>query len=121
MMSGTVESIYLHAGQAGGDPMVAVDSARAVLAAGLEGDRFWQGPGSVAQKRGADREVTLIEAETIDSVNREGKVTIQPDTSRRNIVTRGVALNHLVNREFRVGSVVLRGFASASRANIWNN
>ena len=109
MMSGTVESIYLHAGQVGGDPMMAVDSARAVLGAGFEGDRFWQGPGSTATKKGPDREVTLIEAETIEAVNREGKVTIQPITSRRNIVTRGVALNHLVNHEFRVGSVVLRG------------
>lgn len=109
MMSGLVESIYLHVGQTGGEPMVPVDSARAVLAAGLEGDRFWQGPGSSAKKKGSDREVTLIEAETIEAVNREGKVSIRPDTSRRNIVTRGVALNHLVDREFRVGSVLLRG------------
>ena len=109
MPSGSVESIYLHAGPAGGDPMVAVDSARAVVAGGLEGDRFFQGKGSVAQKRGADREVTLIEAETIEAIIREGKVTLTAEASRRNIVTRGVALNHLVNRQFRVGSVVLRG------------
>ena len=29
--------------------------------------------------------------------------------SRRNIVTRGVALNHLVGKEFSIGAVVLRG------------
>ena len=109
MVSGSVESIYLHTGRTGGEPMEAVESVRAVVAGGLEGDRFWQGPGSIAQKRGSDREVTLIEAETIEAVTREGKVSLSPETSRRNIVTRGVALNHLVNREFRVGSILLRG------------
>ena len=72
MMSGLVESIYLHVGQTGGEPMVPVDSARAVLAAGLEGDRFWQGPGSSAKKKGSDREVTLIEAETIEGLRERG-------------------------------------------------
>ena len=32
-----------------------------------------------------------------------------PGVSRRNIVTRGVPLDHLVNREFCVGAVRLRG------------
>ena len=109
MMAGSVERIYLHAGRAGGEPMVAVDLVQAVVAGGLEGDRFFQGLGSSAQKKGPDREVTLIEAETIEAVTREGKVALTAEQSRRNIVTRGVALNHLVDREFRVGPVVLRG------------
>ena len=29
--------------------------------------------------------------------------------SRRNIITQGIALNHLVEQEFRIGDVVLRG------------
>ena len=109
MASGAVESIYFHGGRDGGEPMVAVGSARAIVAGGLEGDRFFQGAGSTARKKGPDREVTLIEAEAIEAVIREGKVTLSAATSRRNIVTRGVALNHLVGREFRVGSTVLRG------------
>ncbi len=109
MMSGSVEAIFLHPGSTGGEPMAAVDQASAHLGAGLEGDRFWQGAGSTATKKGPDREVTLIEAETIEAVVLEGKVTITPATSRRNIITRGVALNHLVHREFRVGSTILRG------------
>jgi len=32
-----------------------------------------------------------------------------PAASRRNITTRGVPLNHLVGRRFRVGDVVLEG------------
>ena len=108
-MQGSVVSIYLHAGVEGGEPMALVDSARVVVGGGLEGDRFFQGEGSIARKRGVDREVTLIELEAIEAVTREGKVGISAEESRRNIVTRGVALNHLVDREFRVGSARLRG------------
>ncbi len=89
--------------------MVPVDSATVVVGGGLAGDRFFQGEGSIAKKKGPDREVTLIEAEAIEAVGREGKVELTPEESRRNIVTRGVALNHLVGREFRVGSATLRG------------
>ena len=109
MMAGSIERIFLHAGPSGGDPMLAVDAVRVVVAGGLAGDRFFQGEGSVATKRGPDREVSLIEAEAIEAVSREGKVALGPEQSRRNIVTRGVALNHLVGREFRVGAAVLRG------------
>ena len=62
-----------------------------------------------ASKRSPDREITLIEAEAIEAVPREYGVELSPAEARRNIVTRGVALNHLVGREFRVGNVVLRG------------
>ncbi len=109
MSRGSVVSIFLHAGTEGGEPMAAVESARVVVGGGLEGDRFFQGEGGRAKKRGPDREVTLIEAEAIEAVGREGKVSLEPEESRRNIVTRGVALNHLVDREFRVGSAILRG------------
>ena len=109
MAQGSVISIFLHAGTEGGEPMAAVDSARVVVGGGLEGDRFFQGEGSAAKKRGPDREVTLIEAEAIEAVGREGKVSLTFEESRRNIVTRGVALNHLIDRDFRVGTAVLRG------------
>ncbi len=109
MPQGSVVSIYLHSGPVGGDPMEAVDSARVIRGGGLEGDRFFQGEGSVATKRGPDREVTLIEVEVIEALGREGKAAISAEESRRNIVTKGVALNHLVDREFRVGSARLRG------------
>jgi MOSC domain-containing protein YiiM len=36
-------------------------------------------------------------------------VTIPRELTRRNLVVRGVYLNHLVGRELRVGEVVLRG------------
>jgi MOSC domain-containing protein YiiM len=53
--------------------------------------------------------VTLIESEAIDAVNRDYAMRIDPIETRRNILTRGVALNHLVGKEFSVGNVRLRG------------
>ena len=55
------------------------------------------------------REVTLIEIEAIEALEREKNIAIAPGAARRNVVTRGVPLNHLVGREFQVGSVRLRG------------
>jgi MOSC domain-containing protein YiiM len=51
----------------------------------------------------------LIEIEAIEALRRDYDIDIAPGLSRRNIVTRGVALNHLVEREFTVGEVILRG------------
>ncbi|MFO3797519.1 MAG: MOSC domain-containing protein, partial [Anaerolineales bacterium] len=36
-------------------------------------------------------------------------ISLRPIESRRNIATRGVALNHLVGRRFRLGEAVLLG------------
>ena len=51
--------------------------------------------------------MTLIEAEAIEAIAREANIALPPGASRRNIVTRGVPLNHLVGRRFRVGDVIL--------------
>lgn len=53
--------------------------------------------------------MALIEIEAIHALRRDAGIEIEPGESRRNIVTRGVPLNHLVGREFRVGKAVLRG------------
>ena len=59
--------------------------------------------------QGTGREVTLIEDEALEALFDEAGLELAPGASRRNIVTRGVPLNHLVNREFCVGAVRLRG------------
>lgn len=100
---GTVEQILV-AGPKGA-PRTAVDQVRAVEGMGLEGDRYFgQRPGRYA----ADRQVTLIEAEAIEAVRGTG-VPLTAVDARRNVVTRGVRLNELVGRTFRVGGAVLRG------------
>jgi MOSC domain-containing protein YiiM len=89
--------------------MVSVKEARSIPGKGLEGDRYFNHTGTYSKKSGADREVTLIEVEAIEALAREYKIALEPGAARRNIVTRGVPLNHLVGREFRVGDVTLRG------------
>jgi MOSC domain-containing protein YiiM len=105
-MPGNVESIFITA--KAGDAMQRVESVAAVTGKGLQGDRKFR-DGSGGKKDEPDREVTLIEAEAVEAVNRDYPLRIEPFETRRNILTRGVALNHLVNREFYVGTVRLRG------------
>lgn len=44
----------------------------------------------------------------MESLRRDHKLELAPGEARRNVVTRGTPLNHLVGREFRVGEAVLR-------------
>ncbi len=99
MGQGNVTSI--HIGAVNGEKPTAVDEVHAVAGKGLEGDRYFD--------TGADRQVTLIETEAIEALARDNNLKLDEGDARRNIVTRGVALNHLVGREFKVGEVTLRG------------
>lgn len=107
MWTGTVVAIYLT--PQASEPMIAVSEVRAVEGKGLEGDRYFHQTGTYSQKPGPDREVTLIESEALEALQRETGITLAPGASRRNIVTRGAPLNQLVGKEFRVGEVTLRG------------
>jgi len=79
------------------DDLRQVDSVSAVAGCGLEGDRKFlrrQRPGGA---------LTLIEAEVLDEVKLTGA------ESRRQVVVRGVRLNDLVGRRFRVGGIECLG------------
>lgn len=110
-MSGHVAAIYV--AEAAGEPMQARSVVRAVPGRGLEGDRyFFSGGGhsTVAADPGREvTEVTLIEQEVIEHLRDELGLTISAPDSRRNIITRAVALNELVGVDFWVGAVLLRG------------
>ena len=45
----------------------------------------------------------------LDAEGTSAPLKLTAAETRRNIATRGVPLNHLVNRPFRVGEVLLRG------------
>jgi len=105
--AGVVVSIHIFPVAAG--PGESRAACRAVPGQGLEGDRYASQRGSFSDRGGPQREVTLIEEEAVRALLRDYKVELGPGDSRRNITTRGVALNHLVGREFRVGEVTLRG------------
>ena len=99
MVQGTVVTITI--AQASGEPMTLVPEVVAVAGKGLEGDRYF-----AAQPAAL---VTLIEAEAIDAMERENGYKLDYADARRNLVTRGVPLNDLVDKEFRVGTVAMRG------------
>ncbi len=86
-----------------------VEQVQALPGRGLEGDRYGAHQGSFSKPNSPDREVTLIESEALEALARECAITLAPNQARRNLLTRGVPLNHLVGQEFRVGEVVLRG------------
>jgi MOSC domain-containing protein YiiM len=108
MMKGTVVSLHVAARAA--EPMVSVSVVRAVPGRGLERDRYHDRTGtySMGEPR-PDRDVTLIEEEAVAALGRDYEVEVDAGDMRRNIVTRGVALNHLVGRDFCAGEVRLRG------------
>ena len=107
MSRGTISAIYVSS-QKHVIPNE-VKSVRAIAGLGLEGDRYFESAATPAEKHAVDTEITLIEAEAVEAIEHEQKIVIQPSESRRNLLTRNVALNHLVGREFRVGGVTLRG------------
>src|SRR6516165_9024178 len=106
-----VVSIYVAATRGG--VMVPVDCVHAIPGKGLEGDRYANPTRTFSGQRGSGREVTLIEIEALDAVKRDYGIDLGANRCRRNIITRGLALNHLVGREFKVGEVVLLGIRLA--------
>jgi MOSC domain-containing protein YiiM len=88
--------------------MVTVKEARAVAGRGLEGDRYHDGKGTYFKPQ-PDCHVTLIEQEALDALAKDYELWLPAEDSRRNLLTRGVPLNHLTDKRFRVGEVELHG------------
>jgi len=89
--------------------MASVNEVHVVIGKGLEGDRYFNEVGSFSKNPGLGREITLIEIEAVEALKQDYGIELNPKDSRRNIATRGVALNHLVGQQFKVGNVTLRG------------
>jgi MOSC domain-containing protein YiiM len=106
MWTGKIESIHVAAGAKA--PMQSIDHVEAIAGVGLEGDRYANRQGTFFKPE-PDFELTLIEAEALEALARDYRLQLEPGNARRNLVTRGVALNHLVGREFKVGDAIIRG------------
>ncbi|HET9740277.1 MAG TPA: MOSC domain-containing protein [Solirubrobacteraceae bacterium] len=100
--AGTVEAIVV-APEAEAST-VQVDRAMARAGRGLEGDRYFDQRGTFSNAYGRGHDLTLIEAEVLDSVELPAG-RLAPEDARRNLVTRGIDLNALVGKPFRVGDV----------------
>ena len=91
-------------------PMTRQLEARAVPGRGIEGDRYFSGTGTFSPKPPKpDFEITLIEKEKIEMFAQATGLPFTAAHARRNIVAQGVDLNALVGKDFRVGSVRIRG------------
>jgi MOSC domain-containing protein YiiM len=90
--------------------MESQQAVQAVAGRGLEGDRYFEKQGTFTDNPNTTgRQVTLIESEAIDALERDYNYKLDYTDARRNIVTRGVPLNHLLDQEFTIGQVRLRG------------
>jgi len=86
------------------------DAVEVVAGQGIAGDRFF-GEVSVPispppTPTSLSSAVSFVAAEAVEEVARElGATALDPVLMRRNVVTRGIDLNALVGRPFRIGEV----------------
>jgi hypothetical protein len=100
--TGVLEGIFV-AGSAG-EPVEGLPAARVLPGLGVEGDRHVAGTGTFPSGLPGSA-LTIIAAEVCESFD----PPLSPGEHRRNLVTRGIALNALVGHEFTIGGVRCRG------------
>ena len=86
-----------------GEDMQDVKSIEAIANKGIVNDRYFN------ENNDKDLQITLIESENIDYVNEISSINIPYKDFRRNIITKGIELNELINKEFFIGSVKIKG------------
>ena len=105
------EVVAIHVASGAGAPMRELASAEAVAGEGLVGDRYREGTGfysPVPTDPGA-RELTLIAEESLAAVFTDTGIVLGPEEHRRNITTRAIALEPLLDKRFRIGEVICEG------------
>ena len=90
--------VAIHIGPVSSGPLEAVSSARAFAGKGLEGDRNFSPSGVPAGEA-----LTLVEDEAVEDVG------LPSGATRRQLTVRGVRLNDLVGKRFKVGEVECLG------------
>lgn len=100
----TGQLISINIAEQNGAPTRSVAQILARPGRGLVGDRHY-GANSIPERN----LVSLIEIEAITALRREHGIDLAPADARRNLVTQGIPLNHLVDAEFQIGEVRLRG------------
>lgn len=88
---------------------MSVEAVRAVPGKGLEGDRYYYKKGYWSNNGDLPRDVTLIDTAALKRVEKEYNIEIKPGEHRRNIETTGVSLLDLIDKQFRIGAVTLKG------------
>jgi MOSC domain-containing protein YiiM len=102
-MAGTVEQINLSPEKARlPEP---VDSVEVLPGQGPVGDRYF----SEVPKERQGKDLTLVEAEALEGLREDTGIELSAAEVRRNVLTRGIGLNDLVGKRFRVGEVECEG------------
>src|SRR3989344_7171222 len=108
LVDGEVERIFICSNE--GEPMHELKSVMVIEQLGLEGDRYACERGAWSKsRRKVIRQVSLIEAEAINTANIGLVNPFLPSETRRNIVVKNFPLNDFVGKEFRIGNVRMRG------------
>jgi hypothetical protein len=107
-LHGTVEGVAIAAAAEADMQLLEVGHARA--GRGLDGDRYAAGAGTFSPRtdRRPGYDLTLMSAEVLDELAAAGH-TIDFASTRRNVLTRGIDVNALVGRTFRIGDVLCEG------------
>jgi len=85
-----------------------VDAVEVLPDQGPRGDRYFvEAPD--ASRRAEGHDLTLIEAEALEAFTAETGIPLSHEESRRNVLTRGIRLNDLVGKRFRVGGAECEG------------
>ena len=82
-----------------GDEVRAIDTIEAIKGKGLVNNRHFK------ENNEKKSQITLIEIENINYYNKISKTLIPSINFRRNIITSGIKLNELLNKEFYIGKV----------------
>lgn len=98
-------NFFGHHGQpAGKSPLVEINDVECVAGRGLRGDRFFD------FQEDYKGQITFFAREVFDDVCRRlGVVVASPGVTRRNAITRGIDLNHLIGARFTLQGIEFDG------------
>ena len=86
-----------------GEEMQDLDTIEVLANKGIINDRYFN------ENNDQDIQITFIESENIDYVNEISSTSVPYIDFRRNIITKGIKLNKLVDKEFLIGNVKIKG------------
>ena len=82
-----------------GNKMQEINNIKVIASKGIVNDRYFK------DNNDKDTQITLIENENIDHFNEISGTNFIASDFRRNIITKGIRLNNLINKRIKVGEV----------------
>ena len=82
-----------------GNKMQEINNIKVIASKGIINDRYFK------DDNDKDTQITLIESENINYFNKISGTNFVASDFRRNIITKGIRLNDLINKKIKVGEV----------------